>query len=154
MTQCRFREAEDVRRIIERTEVTERELAGACIQRDYDEALMKLQTKQKSELDFFDAQAEIQKKQLRQARKDLRVTYVNKERKVNEYEKRISDIDRLWNQHQTARINEIAAGAARPAVSGTTTKMSKADMTVRSEKDENIISLPPLNLRRQRTEFS
>jgi hypothetical protein len=152
MTQCRFREAEDVRLIIEKTEQAEQAMSFACLQRDYDESLAKIQAKQKGEVEFFEAQAEIQKRQLRQARQGLRATYAKKERKVVEYEKRIADVDKLWNQRQTARINDIASGTSRPAMSGTITKMSRADITVRSEKEENLIALPPLRLKRSRTD--
>jgi hypothetical protein len=151
MTQCRFREAEDVRKIIERTESDEEILSGTDMQRDYGESLAKLQTKQQGELDFFNTHAEIRLKQLRQTRVVQRNTLVNKHRKIDEYEKRISDPDKLWNLHQTERINKLASGTESKQTGGTTTKMSKADITVRSEKDENIISLPPLNLKRSKS---
>jgi hypothetical protein len=150
MTQCRFKEAEDVRRIIERTEQAEQELAFTCMQRDYEESLAKVKVKQQGELDFFNTHAEIQLKQLRQARAMERVTLVNKQRKVDEYERRISDPDKLWNQHQAARVNELVAKRGSRSPTGMITKMSRADITVRTEKEENIISLPPLNLRREK----
>ena len=148
MTQCRFREANEVKAIIERTERAEQDAAFKCLQHDFDQSLAKLQQKHREELIFFEEQAKIKIIQLEQQRARLRVAYLNKKKRMDQLEKKVSDADKVWNMHQLERTEELSNGTLRSSVGVRTTKLSLSDIRAKSDKDENLITLPPLNTRR------
>lgn len=148
MTQCRFREANEVKAIMERTERAEEAEAYKNLQHDFDQSLAKLQQKHRDELLFFDEQVKIKIKQLEQQRARLRVAYLNKKKRMDQLEKKVLDADKLWNLQKLERTEELSSGTMRGSLGMRTTKLSLSDIRARSDKDENLISLPPLNTRR------
>jgi hypothetical protein len=149
MGQCRFREAETVRIMIGRAERDERDRSFAALQHDFDDSLGKLARRQDDEVHDFNQRAMVRIAQLRQERMGKKSAYFTKQRKMESLEKRIADPERLWNNCHNERAAEISSGRAK--VVGTPLKFDMTDVPGVSARDENLIALPRLDLRRGKT---
>ena len=142
MLDCRFKEAESLKEVIDRMERSEQADATKQMQVDFEEAQKKLRVKQLGEVDNLDQKAELQIQQLRQRRSWLRQAFMNKKRKFEQRAGQISDPDKLWNLNQLQRKEEIAAGASL-ATPNTAARLNDEDI---ADREEATIQLPPLRV--------
>jgi hypothetical protein len=144
LVQCRFREAEEVRRLVDEETREEEAESHRAMQRDYDEALAKLLARQQEELETFDEGAALQVQKYLQDRATDRKVLENRGRKIAAREEIAADPQRLWNHQQAARARAIAANVGKRPVPSA--KMSRKDI---KDKDVAILNLPPLASRRK-----
>jgi hypothetical protein len=146
LVQCRFEEAQEVRRLVDSVTKDEECDNHRLMQHDHDVAQAIIETKHKEELDTFDKRALLQLQKLQQDRAVMRRLYENRGRKLAARGEIASDIDRLWNQQQSQRVVEAVAKSTKPAVPST--KMKRDDI---KDPDVAILNLPPLSARRKNT---
>lgn len=138
LDQCRFTEAQQVQKIVDRLEAQEEEVAHKTMQHDYNESTKKLHEKHNLEIEFFQQNAQVKLTQLKQRREIARVVLNNKEKKIEAIGEQASDAEKVWNSAQTQRIMEISKKTDRAPPSVSTTAPS------RKERTSTVIKLPPL----------
>ena len=150
LVQSRFEEAEAVNAIIQ--ERTRAEEAGnhAAHQNAYEESLMYLTDKQRSELEFFDVSAATQMTKLEQKRARLRWAWENKGKKLDARGEIVNDADRLWNLKQMERLENLST--TMTSRSATTNVLPSSKMTRKDLRDSDVVilTLPPLDLKSKR----
>jgi hypothetical protein len=142
LVQGRFRDAEEVNKLVEQATKFEEAENTLSMQKDFDEALKKLQDKQASEVGTFEAAASVQRQRLAQDRAVARKLYDNRGKKLAAREEIAADRERLWNRQQSLRIEQIVHRTQRPFPS---TKMTRADI---KDRDCAILTLPLVKHRR------
>ena len=142
MLDCRFKEAEALKEVIDRMEKSEQADAIKQMQSDFEEAQKKLRVKQLGEIQNLDQKAELQIQQLRQRRGWLRQAFMNKKRKFEQRATQIADPDKLWNLNQLQRKEEIAAGAML-TTPNTAARLNDEDI---ADREDPTIPLPPLRV--------
>lgn len=142
MLECRFKEAETLKAVIDKMERSEQADAVKQMQSDFDDAEKALRAKQLNELQNIDQRAELQIKQLRQRRGWLRQAFLNKKKKFEQRAEQIADPDKLWNLAQLQRKEEIAAGGIASAPN-TAARLNEKDIR---DREEATLRLPPLRL--------
>ncbi|EAX87200.1 hypothetical protein TVAG_215510 [Trichomonas vaginalis G3] len=149
MQQNRFKEAGDVQSIITKAEEKEKYEAHLSMQRDYDNSLRMLQTRQKGEKQFFEQQSLIHLAQLKQKRERRRVALVNKQKKVEQIGLFANDAEKVWGKVQNQRKDENLS-ASGPILSRNGSIISPRTATIKAQdsREDATIPLPPLDVRR------
>jgi hypothetical protein len=145
LVQCRFKDAEEVRRLVDQETHAEEEGNYGTMKRDYNAAQKILLEKQKGELETFDQRGEVQLQKYLQDRAVKRRQYENEGRKLAAKREIAADPERLWNHEQAKRSRAIAGTVGMPFVPSA--RMRRKDI---KDKDVAILSLPPLAPRRKR----
>lgn len=141
MLECRFKEAETLKEVIDKTESAEKADAIKLMQADYDASHKALRARQLNDLRNMDQKAEISLNQLRQKRGWVRQSFMNKKRKIEQRAAQIADPDKLWNLAQLHRKEEIASGAM--SVPNTAARLNEEDI---NDREEAVLELPPLKV--------
>ena len=144
--QCRFEEAELLSKEIKELDARERAAAHIVMQRDYEASVKSLEKRQKLEIDNHQQRTQVLNKNLYQKRMRLRVALENKLQKAKATKTRECTEDKIWNQIQAKKKEEISRGRIDADVITT-----KIDIDTNIMTDDAIISLPPLSVRRLKT---
>jgi hypothetical protein len=145
LQQCRFAEAEQVQRIIKRTDATERENIGKLMQHDYNDAVAKLMAKHENELDFFNTTGAAQRAQLMQQIEAERIALVKRRKKIEKRGEDASNKDKVW---ALAHVRHAAAISREVVMSRGSAKKTVmvAPPPIQAEVPEQTIILPRLQL--------
>jgi G3E family GTPase len=146
LVQCRFKDAEEVRRLVDKETHAEEEGNHGIMQRDYNAAVGILLEKQKGEIGTFEERAEIHLQKYLQERTMKRRQYENEGRKLAARREIAADPERLWNHEQGKRSHAITRTKGMPFVPSA--KMRRKDF---QDNDVTILSLPPLAPRRKKS---
>jgi Fe2+ transport system protein B len=146
LVQCRFKDAEEVRRLVDEQTKAEEMENSIAMQRDFDEAIKKLEVRQAEEIRTFETGARVQREKFAQNRTVARRLYENRGKKLAAREEIVKDPERLWNRTQSARIGEIVQHCQqRPLPS---TKLTRSDI---KDRDVAILSLPQLSVKAKKS---
>ena len=148
MRKCQFQEAEETKVMINRLEATEQDQAIKAIQARFDEAVAKVEAKQRDEIQFYRTRLDIRIKQLRQSRSKLREAITNRQRKVEQKGEIISDADKLWKYNQSQKAKNGSNTQRSIITEAAISRLTTRDL---NEKEETTLSLPPLQLKRNQT---
>ncbi|OHS99284.1 hypothetical protein TRFO_34319 [Tritrichomonas foetus] len=144
MRQCKFSEAEETKAMIQKLEMAEQEAAIVLLQNNFDDAVAKVEARQREELQFYKTKADIRIKQLRANRNKLREALLNRQRKIEKMGEIISDVDRLWKYNQSQK-GKNAVSQRGMKTENTISRLTSRDFT---EREDTTLSLPPLQLKR------
>lgn len=145
LVDCRFKDAEEVRAIVDRRTQFEEKENHMLMQHDFDEALKKLKAKQALETESFEEKAEVEREKLKQDRAKQRVGWENRAKKIAAKGEVVKDMDRLWNHEKNQRIANLSKTCASVAASLPSTKLTRKDI---ADQEMVVLTLPPLNNRR------
>ncbi|OHS97595.1 hypothetical protein TRFO_36131 [Tritrichomonas foetus] len=139
LSQNRFKEAEVIASEID--EKTQQELAQnhAMHQKDFEAAQDILFARQKDEVEFFENRIAVEMAALKQRRGRGRRAIENKEKRIEAKEEGLKEPDRLWNQSQIHRTEEMT-GRSRSIQPSS--KMSVREL---GGNEVAILALPPLD---------
>ena len=160
----RYKEAHDLKLIVEKQETYESNEAIKKMQRDFDESLKKIHRKQKREIGFFEEDSSIKIETYKQDRARKRQALLNKKVKLENKGQIISDPEKLWNLNQMQRADQNF-GSTRTDIKSRSCPASARPTTMTlcenhlledaKTKEKNgpqtTIKLPPLNTRRKVT---
>ena len=160
----RFKEAHDLKLVIEKEEIYEGNEAIRKMQRDFEESLQKITKRHQREIKVFDENAFVKVETYKQNRTRKRQALMNKKAKLEKKGQIISDPEKLWNLNQMQRA-EQNFGSTRTALKSRSCPNSARPTTTTSFMFENhlledvktkekngpqtTIKLPPLNTRRK-----
>jgi DNA-binding LytR/AlgR family response regulator len=145
LVQSRFKDAAEVRKLVDTETKTEESESHGSMQRDYDSALAAVLARHQAEVETFDERASIQLQKFRQDRAVARRLYENRGRKLAARVEIAADPDKLWSHEQAKRAHAIAGNAGMPVVPS-----AKITRSAIADKDVAILSLPPLDSRRKK----
>jgi hypothetical protein len=145
LVQCRFRDAEEVRRLVDQATKAEEDGSHRLMQKDYDLAFTLLENKQRMEFATLEEGAAVELQKFHQDRAFTRRVYEIRARKIAARMEIAGDLDRLWNHEQTQRMLASTAQPGKPSLPST--KMTRKDI---KEQDVAVLSLPPLSSRRKK----
>lgn len=144
--QCRFEEAELLAKSIKEMEANEREHAHLMMQRDYESSVKSLEKRHQLEEDNQQQKTQVLTRNLVQRRARLRVALENKLQKAKALKDRECTEDKIWNQIQQKKKEQVSRGKVDPDIITT-----RIDIETHVITDDAIISLPPLAVRRPKT---
>lgn len=145
MRQCKFQEAEDVKKMILALEKEEQEKAAASIQTRFQDAVQKAEIKQNEKLRLYQTRQETKLKQIRMERKRLREALENQLKKVEDQRAVINDPDKLWNYNKSQKKKDTARSvrAIQPDMN-----LSRLTSNAFTEREDTTLHLPKLTLKR------
>jgi hypothetical protein len=141
LQQCRFKEAEEVQRIVERMDAQERESGRKLMQHDYMESVRKLAEKHDSEFAVFEQNANTRLAQLALRRQTERLSFVNKQKRIEKREEETRDANKVWAAAGSWR-NQTTSRCETQARSGTASAVTR----YYEERVSTSIELPPLKM--------
>jgi hypothetical protein len=144
LVQCRFKDAEEVSRLVEEETRVQQAESHTAMQRDYDEALKKVLARHADEMESFDERAAVQLLRLQQDRAIDRRVFENRGRKIVAREEIAKNGDTLWNHDQAKRARDVVENIRKLPVPSA--KMSRKDI---DDMDVAILDLPPLTMHRK-----
>jgi hypothetical protein len=117
LQQCRFKEAEQVYRTIERLDGIEREQARKSFQKDYAESVRKMSEKHDSEVEFLETRKVVKQAQLLRDRETQRMVLLNRQKKIEKKGKDAEDKEKIWAQRSTTQTRSATRVVARKGAS-------------------------------------
>jgi hypothetical protein len=144
LVQCRFRDAEEVHRMIDDETRNEEAESHRGMQVDYDAALKMVLARQEEEVAVFDDRAGVQVQKFLQDRAIERRVYENRGKKIAAKEEIAADAEKLWIHEQGKRSQAIVGNIGRPLMPSA--KLARKDI---KDADVAILNLPPLSSRRK-----
>lgn len=142
MLECRFQEAEELKSVIDKKAKSEQQDAVKQMQHDFEVSTNKLKQKMDSEMTSYEQRAQIQIKSLQQKRSWLRLSFMNKQKKIEQMASHVSDREKLWNTKQLQRKEELARGRSL-TTPNTSSRLNEEDVI---DREHPTLQLPPLRV--------
>ncbi|OHS93741.1 hypothetical protein TRFO_11508 [Tritrichomonas foetus] len=142
MLECRFAEAEGIKATIDKMSENEQKDASKQMRLDFEAATAKLKAKLDVEMTSYEQRAQVQIRQLQQKRSWLRLSFLNKQRKIEQRAEQVKDQDKLWNMKQLQRKDELARGEAL-SKPNTAARLNEEDV---KDRENPTLPLPPLHV--------
>jgi hypothetical protein len=139
LVQCKFRDAEEVCRMVEEEARLEEAESHRAMQVDYDAALKLELMRQSYEITGFDTSADMQFQKSIQDIGIQRSVYENLGKKITTREEVVTDPEKLWNLEQARRSHAIVGNIGKPQLPSA--KLARKDI---KDSDVAIQNLPPL----------
>lgn len=145
----RFDDAQRLQKELLVIEERDKKNAFAAMQHDFDVATEQLQKKQDSEIRQINDSLKSSEEQIVTKREKLRNAFVLRARKIAQQREIVKDADKVWNQMEMQRREQLAKGSAvRTSTASRRIRMSDIEKTEKlfhNQSEEITLVLPPIN---------